>query len=52
MPQMSPMMWNLLLMTTSLTIILTMTNMYYMTEMKLKEGKTSKKNKKLLNWKW
>nr|UAT98620.1 ATP synthase F0 subunit 8 [Pyrops spinolae] len=53
MPQMSPMMWNFLLMTTSMTILMIMTNMYFMTEMTTElKKKMMKSNKKTMNWKW
>nr|YP_010170671.1 ATP synthase F0 subunit 8 [Pyrops candelaria]ACH42490.1 ATP synthase F0 subunit 8 [Pyrops candelaria]AIW06333.1 ATP synthase F0 subunit 8 [Pyrops candelaria]QRZ60678.1 ATP synthase F0 subunit 8 [Pyrops candelaria] len=52
MPQMSPMMWNLLLMSTSMTIMLIMTNLYFMTEMTTEKKKKMIKSEKKLNWKW
>nr|YP_010580882.1 ATP synthase F0 subunit 8 [Pyrops viridirostris]UZT27067.1 ATP synthase F0 subunit 8 [Pyrops viridirostris] len=52
MPQMSPMMWNLLLMCTSMTIMMIMTNMYFMTEVTMEKKKMMIKNKKSMNWKW
>nr|YP_010126139.1 ATP synthase F0 subunit 8 [Lycorma meliae]QPN53392.1 ATP synthase F0 subunit 8 [Lycorma meliae] len=53
MPQMSPIMWNMMLVMTTATIMMNMMKLYFMTNLNTKKkNETKKKSKFNINWKW
>nr|QPN49076.1 ATP synthase F0 subunit 8 [Lycorma delicatula]QPN49089.1 ATP synthase F0 subunit 8 [Lycorma delicatula]QPN49102.1 ATP synthase F0 subunit 8 [Lycorma delicatula]QPN49115.1 ATP synthase F0 subunit 8 [Lycorma delicatula]QPN49128.1 ATP synthase F0 subunit 8 [Lycorma delicatula] len=52
MPQMSPIMWNIMLMMTTATIMMNMTKLFFMTNLNTNKKNNKKKSKLNINWKW
>nr|UAT98568.1 ATP synthase F0 subunit 8 [Penthicodes caja] len=51
MPQMSPIMWNMMLILTTLSILMISMKLFFMTELKFNKPNTKKKNMEKA-WKW
>nr|YP_010990620.1 ATP synthase F0 subunit 8 [Diostrombus politus]WOW99038.1 ATP synthase F0 subunit 8 [Diostrombus politus] len=51
MPQMSPMLWTTILMTTTIMVI-QLSSMNFFESIKMNPSNKNKKNKKKINWKW
>nr|UAT98581.1 ATP synthase F0 subunit 8 [Penthicodes variegata] len=51
MPQMSPIMWNMMLMLTTSTIMMIMMKLFFMTDLKMNKSYKLKKST-MKSWKW